>query len=569
MDTTDLKTGSRKEGFSRRILIGLLTLLVLVSAVAAVFDWQRVQRTTHEMTIRLAQDLTQQLQKQIDLVTNGDQLVRQQQREHLVAVADLITRNSSLRRLTPSDWTSLADEGGVKYIELLNSSGEKIGGTPNAPILSDSLREEWMEDLLFDDDGILDLGILAGRDSSESVVGVLVALENGALMVDGDATTLVEWRRQAGLPAILEFLQQYPFVDYAAILSGNEILAATSPLPDWFGSEQDPFTAALDTTSGFSAQFSGAGSGLKFEASIPLENYPGVIIRLGINTGPLKSIQTRSLFGLILRTVLFIVLAGLIMIWFVMREHHHALTLEAERIRREVERLEAARSASERLEAMGKLAGGVAHEIRNPLNTIGMVAQRLGAEFTPTSDVEEYRSLLRAMREEGLRIEKIVEDFLALARPPKAELRMGYLTDTLNDVASMFAPSATAKQVQFETSIDSIEPFAFDAEHIRAAVLNLLKNALDFADREHGMISLQARSLGKSVEIDVADNGPGVPEQERTRIFHLYYTTKADGTGVGLAVVQRTAEEHGGRVEVDDTPGGGATFRLVLNREQR
>ncbi|MFH0883697.1 MAG: HAMP domain-containing sensor histidine kinase [bacterium] len=559
---------NRKEGFSRRILIGLLTLLVLASAVAAVFDWRRVQRTTHDLTVRQAQDLAQRLQNQIELVTNGDRIVRQLQRDHLVSVADLIARSSILSRLTPLQWVGLAKEGGVRHFELLDPAGKRIGGTPDAPDVSDSLRAEWMEDLLFDDDGVLDLGVFTSKDSSESLIGVLVSLQDGALIVDGDATTLLDWRRQAGLPAILEYLQRYPFVDYAVIVSGDAILAGTSPLPNWFGTEEDPFQMAADTTGGFTASFVGSTRNLKFEAAIPLENYPGVVLRLGINTGPLQMIQSRSLFGLVLRTVLFIVLAGLILVWFVTREHHHALTLETERIRREVERLEASRSVSERLEAMGKLAGGVAHEIRNPLNTIGMVAQRLESEFEPSTDVEEYRSLLRAMREEGRRIERIVENFLALARPPRAELREGNLTQTLDSVVAMFASSAAAGNVRFEHSIDPITPFAFDAEHIRAAVLNLLKNALDFVSGEKGWIRLSAHANDDRVVIEVADNGPGVPKEEWTRIFHLYYTTKADGTGVGLAVVQRTAEEHGGRVEVDDTPGGGATFRLVLKRER-
>ncbi len=567
MDGEGLVVPARKEGFTRRVLIGLLVLLVLASAIAAMFDWRRVRATTRDLTVRQAQDLVQQVQKQIELVAIGDRIVRQVQYDHLVSVADLVSREYNLSDLTPDQWLELANEGGVRSFEMLDARGRRVGGTPGRFDLSDSLRAEWMEDLLFDDDGVYPLGVFAGEDSSSSWMGVLVALEKGALLVAGDASTLLDWRRQAGLSAILESLQQYPFVDYAAIVSGASILAATSPLPGWFATAEDPFAPRADTTTAFTAGFSGSTRDLKFEAAMPLENYPGVVLRLGLNTDPLKTIRARSLFGLVLRTVLFIVLAGFILIWFVTREHHHALTLEAERIRREVERLEASRSASERLEAMGKLAGGVAHEIRNPLNTIGMVAQRLESEFEPPSDREEYHALVRAMREEGGRIERIVEDFLAFARPPKAELREGDLTRTLADVVAMFSPSAASRNVRFDHEVDGIPPFAFDAEHIRAAVLNLLKNALDFVERDTGWIRLNARAEDDTAVIEIADNGPGIPTDQRTRIFHLYYTTKSEGTGVGLAMVQRTAEEHGGRVEVDETPGGGATFRLVLKRE--
>ncbi|HEB83682.1 MAG TPA: PAS domain-containing sensor histidine kinase, partial [Bacteroidetes bacterium] len=221
----------------------------------------------------------------------------------------------------------------------------------------------------------------------------------------------------------------------------------------------------------------------------------------------------------------------------------------------------------QRLAAMGSLASGVAREIRNPLNTVTMAAQRLDREFTPVEDAEEYHRLLHSMRGESSRIERIIEEFLRFARPPELVLTLGSLEVALGELAETFRPSCEARGVRFEVDLQPVPEFPFDSDQVKQAALNLLRNALDAAPDEGGIVRLVTRATENGAVIEVEDNGPGIPEEERGRIFDLYFTTKPDGTGVGLAMVHRIAVEHGGRVEVDDSPLAGAAFRIMLTRD--
>lgn len=552
--------------FGRRTLIGLLMLLILLSLLGAVWDWQRVQTLSGNLAARQARGLVQQIRRQIELTTEGDRIVRDAINTHLLSVADLIAARADLFDLSRKQLDELAVLADVDQLAILDPAGNAIVATETASDLSQKMLRVRMEDLLFDEDGILELGLY--QSGGQSHMGLLVSLGDDALLVGTPASTLVQWRSQAGLTALFAELTSHPEVNYALVLSGDEILAATDSLPDWLNGEDDPFQAiALSSTEPVSTIRSIDGR-LFFEVAAPLEAYAGVTLRLGMKTGPLVRMRRQAMVALFVRTLLFILLAGVLLAWFVIREHHAALQVEAARIRAEVERLEASRAATARLEAMGRLAGGVAHEIRNPLNTIEMVAQRLEAEFEPKEDAEEYSRLLHATREESRRIARIVQDFLEFARPPKSDKQMGDITTLLEEVAVAFDPTTHEKGANFIRDLPPTAPFAFDGSQIKAAVQNLLRNALEAVPGEGGVIHLNLREADGMAVIEVGDNGPGVPVEERIRIFHLYYTTKASGTGVGLALVHRIADEHGGGIEVIDNEPQGALFRMTLKREQ-
>jgi signal transduction histidine kinase len=217
---------------------------------------------------------------------------------------------------------------------------------------------------------------------------------------------------------------------------------------------------------------------------------------------------------------------------------------------------------------MGSLAGGGAHEIRNPLNTVDMAAQRLGVEYEPQEDAEGYRRLLQSLRDETRRIGRIIEDFLTYARPPKANRTDNDLTDALHQVEQTFRPAAQSEGIAFEAVYANTPVFPFDADQVRQAALNLLRNALDAVPRHDGRIRLSTGTNPEGVWVRVEDNGPGVPEEEKAKVFDLYYTTRADGTGVGLPMVHRITVEHKGRVELGRSELGGASFTMIFSRER-
>jgi len=217
----------------------------------------------------------------------------------------------------------------------------------------------------------------------------------------------------------------------------------------------------------------------------------------------------------------------------------------------------------DRLAAMGELAGGIAHEIRNPLNAITIIAQRFHSEFVPTEDIEEYRQLSTTIRSEVRRVNGIITQFLEFARPPKLTLRKNSLTEILRDSVDVIRSQARAKSVRLHLMASEELAIDADREKLQQVFLNLLQNALDALPKGGEIKCIACRSNDR-IMLSIADNGPGIPEEMQSKIFNLYFTTKTGGTGLGLSIVHQIVSEHGGEISVTSHPGQGTTFRILL-----
>jgi two-component system sensor histidine kinase HydH len=229
----------------------------------------------------------------------------------------------------------------------------------------------------------------------------------------------------------------------------------------------------------------------------------------------------------------------------------------------------------ERLAAMGELAAGVAHEIRNPLNAIDMTVQRFGAEFTPVENRSEYDELVRIVESELNRVNGIVEQFLRLARPPKLTPKLTDVDALIRDLVTVIDRKTASKDLMLKLDLQLDKSVIVDREQLTQAVLNLLLNAVD-ATPQGGEISVASRlahsdampfeteAEGQWTVLTVADTGVGMDEDVLARIFDPYFTTKDGGTGLGLSLVGRIIEEHGGRIDVKSQVGVGTTFSMFL-----
>lgn len=222
----------------------------------------------------------------------------------------------------------------------------------------------------------------------------------------------------------------------------------------------------------------------------------------------------------------------------------------------------------DRLTAMGELASGVAHEVRNPLNAISMIAQRYEREFVPRSGAKEYRTLTKVLKHEAARVNGIVQAFLRFARPPRVKFADTSSMSFVEHVATLFEEQARNKKVRFDWNDDVPGTLSIDRDQMTQAVLNLLQNALD-AVAKGGTISLNARGVDDSVVITVADDGEGIPKDKLDRVFDLYFTTKPDGTGMGLAIAQQIVSRHHGTISVESERRTGTTFTIRLPRTGR
>ena len=213
---------------------------------------------------------------------------------------------------------------------------------------------------------------------------------------------------------------------------------------------------------------------------------------------------------------------------------------------------------SERLAAIGRIAAQITHEIRNPLSSISLNAEELG-ERAP-----QARDLCDAIVREVDRLAAITEEYLRFARLPKPQLQRADLNDTVRDLLDFVRPELEASGVQLSLSLSPALPrVVADVAQLRQLLLNLVRNARE-AMPSGGALQVRTRGGEGSVEVEVRDTGPGIPEERVARIFDPFFTTKERGTGLGLAMAQEIAQEHGGQLYCDTSPGEGTSFTLRL-----
>ncbi|NQV49552.1 MAG: GHKL domain-containing protein [Candidatus Marinimicrobia bacterium] len=285
-------------------------------------------------------------------------------------------------------------------------------------------------------------------------------------------------------------------------------------------------------------------------------------VRIGFKADTLLSLQGQVIYQILIRTALLTILAFVTLIFLLTRQNEAFLKKEKIRIEGEVHRLERLNHLREKQAAMGELAAGVAHEIRNPLNAIGIVAQRLKREFNPTEDVEGYHSLTGTMVLEIGRINQSLQEFLEYTRPTPITYSQINMSEFLGQIEELYHSQALANHVKLKVKSDSIQ-FEADSEYLKQAISNLVKNALE-ACTNGGEVQISARRVKDRVVIAVEDNGIGIASDQLNRVFDLYYTTKDMGTGVGLALTHKIIADHHGSIEVKSETDGGSKFEIIL-----
>ncbi len=223
---------------------------------------------------------------------------------------------------------------------------------------------------------------------------------------------------------------------------------------------------------------------------------------------------------------------------------------------------------AEQLASLGQLAGGLAHEVRNPLGILRATAQLLASRLAGDEAVRTYTTVLR---DEADRIDRLVGQLLAYANPRPPQLAPCDPAALVAELAHAFEPYAVQQGVRLSSVTDASLPrLNVDGEQIRQALLNLLLNAVQASPpRGHPGAQVELRCYRTPAHICVAvrDHGPGIPDELRGRVFDPFFTTRDDGTGMGLPMVARIAADHGGTIDLQHAPGGGTLATLCLPAE--
>jgi PAS domain S-box-containing protein len=289
-----------------------------------------------------------------------------------------------------------------------------------------------------------------------------------------------------------------------------------------------------------------------------------------------------------------------------LEEKNRQLEAAARSVRQAYQQLQSAQSQlvqSEKLAGLGQMVAGVAHEINNPLSFVGnnvAVLQRdvraltellalyasadaiigsqnpdLMSQIKDLSDrmdlvytQNNMRELLERSREGLRRIQQIVKDLRDFARLDESDLHEVDLNAGIQSTVNIVLGKAKKKRVQIDLELGTLPQVACFPAKVNQVVMNLVSNAID-ASPEGGHVLVASKSLDGQVQITVQDHGAGVPPQIRGRIFDPFFTTKpiGEGTGLGLSISYGIVQDHGGTIEVDDAPGGGAIFKVILPKQ--
>ncbi|MFC1552141.1 PAS domain-containing sensor histidine kinase [Candidatus Latescibacterota bacterium] len=223
--------------------------------------------------------------------------------------------------------------------------------------------------------------------------------------------------------------------------------------------------------------------------------------------------------------------------------------------------LEEQMKRNQRLTAMQNLASSVAHEIKNPLNSIQLIVDLIRKKFKPADEADIYTRNLDTVKEEIKRISDIVEQYLRFTRPPKMSYAQVDFPELLQEVSLLFESEMKENDITFTRDMDAHQPLKGDRDQLKQVFINVVKNARE-AIEEAGEITITGEISGEYYEIRVRDSGSGIFQKDINSIFDFHFTTKKDGSGIGLSVVQRIMTAHNGIINVESIEGHGTSFVL-------
>ena len=241
------------------------------------------------------------------------------------------------------------------------------------------------------------------------------------------------------------------------------------------------------------------------------------------------------------------------------RRFNELLEYEIAQATREVEEKHWELMKAEKLAAIGELATGVAHEVRNPLSGIGLALELMKDE----TENEEHKQTIRDILNEISRLERIVKGLFQLGHPKSIQLIECTPNDIVERALNLVSMKAKEKGITIKKDLACAGSFFVDHEQIEQVILNLLINGIE-ATGGSGEVRVETRSNNGSVEISVSDTGCGVPDEEMDKILQPFYSTKERGTGLGLAISSRIVEAHKGKLHITSKVGEGSTFVVEI-----
>jgi signal transduction histidine kinase len=303
------------------------------------------------------------------------------------------------------------------------------------------------------------------------------------------------------------------------------------------------------------------GSVDAFVLSRPLDSkfLPGYTIEILISKALARDTLKKTTMSFVFVLVLLVLSGalGTFAIFSLERKHE-----------KKVNEMEKELELKERLISLGKLASGMAHEIRNPLNAISLSVQRLKREFLPEKEKkEEYLTFLDIMRSELVRVDRIVEEFLLSTRA-HAPFMNENLHNILDEVLTIIGEKAASREITLVNKVDEQVIIESQKDRLKQAFYNIILNGIE-AIGQKGSIEIWMKKKENALDIFIKDSGCGIKEEQLHKIFEYHYTTKDKGMGLGVPISYMIVKDHGGDIRIISEEGRGTTFIITLPVKQK
>jgi signal transduction histidine kinase len=484
--------------------------------------------------------------------------------EYLLEVVYRIDQGEDEKPLTPSDFQSLADQYLATSIEIYDSKGKFLKGWPSP--FSSFERSALFRELIEKKRSVaIDLFGKALSEDHWFTIAIRRKAAPGIIALHLNGEQLKRPARQLAMQKAISDIGPREGVLFISVQDSDfNTLAHTDPT--LIGKrEEDLFLKNSLRSNRPLSRLRQSTKGEEVFEVVESFSHKGMtmgLIRIGYSPKEIHSVLSQIKKNVTLSIFFFLILgvSAITLIW--VNQNRHL---------RKMEEMEDRVQLAERLSSLGHLAAGVAHEIRNPLNAIGMGLQRLKREFLPQdeSKKEEYLSFTELILKEIRRVNEIVEQFLTLSRPFQLNLRVSSLQELLKNLIALFQEEAFSQGMNLQTEMDPDLPLIkMDNERLTQAFINIMKNGMQ-AMGQGGILRVETHSLNDHVEVVISDSGSGIPPEQMEKIFNYYYTTKDKGVGLGLPIAHRIIEAHGGQLKVESRVGFGTKVTVVLPIERK
>ena len=372
----------------------------------------------------------------------------------------------------------------------------------------------------------------------------------GAIVLALDDDAFQFWRLKVSLQRAIDDVGQLPETGYFLVMDQSQRIIGragdTSEMETDFVSMGNVLQAGDERRSS-KIEFSDKQL-IDMFAPIRLKSGLKGFARLGLSRESADQVLMKNRRDIFISMAFMVVIAVLSM-WFLYKNQNRHLAKMGEMERRVQQ--------AERLSALGRLAAGVAHEIRNPLNAISMASQRL--------QTDNLHQLTGVIRDEIRRLNKIIEEFLSLSTSSKLKFNQQNLTDLLHQIVLLMGEEADSKGVAIHMDRYNT-PFhvSMDSDKLKQALLNIIKNGIESISG-NGSIHISLNPVDKEwISIRITDTGTGLNSTEIKHIFDPDYTTKEKGLGLGLPLAHEIIRGHGGVIQVNSRRDEGTTFQITL-----